>query len=329
VGRRQRELRKPIKWFSIPACWRYERPQRGRVREHWQWNVDLLGIPGAEAEAEIIAVFATFLREIGLDDADFCVRIGHRAWLAERLSQIGVPPDAQLPVLKAIDRREKLPAGEFDRQLIEAGLDTRQRLDLDSLLESRDFGDYPPLRDLFELLEWYGLAGVCEFDPGIVRGLAYYTSTVCEIWDRRRELRAIAGGGRYDDLTVALGGERLPGVGMAMGDVVLTLLLRREDKLPVARRELDAFVVSYSASEWFRGIKLATDLRRAGLRVDRSLQSASMSRQLRQAESVGARTVVILAPTELARGEVVVRDLETGAQRDVPLAEVEEVVRRR
>jgi histidyl-tRNA synthetase len=206
-------------------------------------------------------------------------------------------------------------------------LDPRQRGDLVALLDARDFGAYQPLSELFQLLDWYGLGDCCEFDPSIVRGLAYYTSTVYEIWDRRREFRAIAGGGRYDDLTVALGGDPLPGVGMAMGDAVLTLLLRREAKLPEAGRELDAFVAWYSEAEQAEGIRLAQDLRRSGLRVDRSLQSSSLSRQLRQAEAVGARVAIILAPDELAKGEAVVRDMATGSQRALPLGEVLVAVR--
>jgi histidyl-tRNA synthetase len=263
----------------------------------------------------VLAVAVAYLREVGLPDTAFRVRIGHRAWLADRLSSLGVSTDRQLSTLRAIDRREKLPTDEYQRELADAGLDVYQAADLTALLDARDYGAYPPLRDLFGLLETYGLADCCEFDGGIVRGLTYYNSTVYEIWDARRELRAIAGGGRYDDLSVALGGDPMPGVGLGMGDVVLTLLLARERKIPALRRELDVFVACYSAAERPTAIRLAQELRSVGLSVDRSLQTQSLGRQLSQANSLGAGVAVIVAPEELARGEVVIRDMTTGEQR--------------
>ena len=326
VAQRQMALPKPIKWFSIPACWRYERPQKGRVREHWQWNVDVLGVPGVEAEAEIIAVFVSFLREVGLTEREFCVRVGHREWLAAALGRLGVPSERHLAVLRAIDRREKVPSDVFEQQLAEAGLDKRQVTGLIDLLDAADYGDSPPIRELMRLLDLYGLGAYCVFDPTIVRGLAYYTSTVYEIWDARRELRAIAGGGRYDDLTVALGGQRLPGAGMAMGDVVVSLLLEREGKLPATTRQLDVFVACYSAEETGDAIRVAQRLRESGLRVERSLTATSLSNQLRQAEVAGARFAVILAPDELSRNQVVLRDLGTGQQSVIAIGQIDVAV---
>ena len=326
VAQRQGTLRKPIKWFSLPSCARYERPQKGRLREHVQWNVDVLGIDGVEAEAEIIAVFVTFLCQVGLSERDIRVRIGHRGWLATVLTQLDVPATEHLAVLRAIDRREKVAPDEFRRLLAEAGLAARQVANLIATLDARDYGDCAPLRELVTLLGDYGLSGYCEFDPTIVRGLAYYTSTVYEIWDVKREFRAIAGGGRYDDLTVALGGERLPGAGMAMGDVVLTLLLQREGLLPAIPRTLDVFVARYADEQIGVSIQLAQRLRHVGLSVERSLRSAGLGAQLRHAEATGARTAVIVAPDELARDEAIVRDLHTGEQATVSLADIEAAV---
>ena len=319
VAQRQSALRKPIKWFSIPSCWRDERQQKGRLREHFQWNVDVLGIEGPEAEAEALAVVLTLLRELGLTERDMRVRIGHRGWLAEALSRLGVAEAAQMEVLRVIDRREKITPEQFVADLGRVGLTAGQVDGLAARLDARDYRGCAPLVELMALLDAYGLSAYCEFDPTIVRGLAYYTSTVYEIWDARREFRAIAGGGRYDDLTVALGGERLPGAGIAMGDVVLTLLLRREGKLPALAPALDAFVACYSADERDAGIRLAQTLRAAGLRVDRVLKPASLRDQLRQAEALGARVAVLLAPDELARGAAVVRDLRDGTQTVVAL----------
>jgi histidyl-tRNA synthetase len=182
------------------------------------------------------------------------------------------------------------------------------------------------LRELMVLLDDFGLADYCAFDPTIVRGLAYYTGTVYEIWDARREFRAIAGGGRYNDMTVALGGEPLPGVGMAMGDVVLGLLLQREGLMPGGQSTLDAFVARHSEQQNGESIRLAQRLRQAGLRVDRSLKAASLGAQLRQAEAEGARVAIILAPYEMARGEAIVRDLRSGEQETVSLNGLERAV---
>jgi histidyl-tRNA synthetase len=322
VAQRQRELRKPIKWFSIPAVWRYERPQKGRVREHWQWNVDLFGVPEVEAEAEVIAVFATLLREVGLTEREFRVRIGHRGWLAGELSRIGVAPESHVPVLRAIDRREKVGEEVFRVLLGGAGLSASQGASLAALLDARDYGDFAPLSELFDLLDCYGLADYCEFDPGIVRGLAYYTSTVYEIWDARREFRAIAGGGRYDDMTVALGGDPIPCAGMAMGVVVLTLLLDRERKLPSLRRQTETFVAVHPSADRREAITVTEKLREAGMRVDRALQAATLGRQLRHAEAIGARVAVIVAPDESAQGEMIVRDLRAGTQTSIPADDV-------
>jgi histidyl-tRNA synthetase len=322
VAQRQRQLRKPIKWFSIPSCWRYERPQKGRLREHWQWNVDLLGVSGSEAEAEIIAVFLTLLREVGLTEADVRVRIGHRGWWATALADLGIPAERNLAILRIVDRQEKLPADEFRRQLVEAGLTEAQVDRIVALLGEPSYDGFSDLVELFDLLKEYGLTRYCQFDPSIVRGLAYYTSTVYEIWDRKKELRAIAGGGRYDNLTVALGGDPLPGAGMAMGDVVLGLMLEREGKLPAPVKHIDVYVACYSPDERPIAIRLCQELRAAGLSAERALKPGGLTPQLRQAEAAGARYAIILAPTELARGEAVVRDLRTGQQSAVALGEV-------
>jgi histidyl-tRNA synthetase len=326
VAQRQSALRKPIKWFSIPSCWRYERMQKGRLREHFQWNVDVLGVEGPEAEAEVIAVVVTLLRELGLTTRDIRVRIGNRAWLAVALTELSISESAQLWVLRIIDGREKVTPAAFSAELAEAGLTPAQVAGLIARLDARDYTGCAPLCELMDLLTAYGLAEFCEFDPTIVRGLAYYTGTVYEVWDQRREFRAIAGGGRYDDLTVALGGARLPGAGIAMGDVVLSLLLAREGKLPTLAPALDAFVACYSADERDAGIRLAQSLRAAGLRVDRALQPASLREQLRRAEALGARTAVLLVPDELARGAAILRDLRAGTQTVVALENVADTI---
>lgn len=329
VAQRQSALRKPIKWFSIPSCWRYERTQKGRLREHFQWNVDLLGVEGPEAEAEAIAVVVTLLRELGLTERDIRVRIGSRAWLVAALADLGiVAQSSQMDVLRVIDRREKITPAGFAADLAEVGLSSEQVVELNTRLDTRDYAGFAPLCELMNLLGAYGLAAYCEFDPTIVRGLAYYTGTVYEVWDLKREFRAIAGGGRYDDLTVALGGARLPGAGIAMGDVVLSLLLEREGKLPDLAPALDAFVACYSADERDAGIRLAQTLRAAGLRVDRALKPASLREQLRQAEALGARMAVLLVPDELSRGAVIVRDLREGTQTVVALEGVAGMIAR-
>lgn len=325
VAVKQNELRKPIRWFTIPNIWRYEQPQRGRKREFYQWNVDILGVESMDADAEIVAVTVDVMRALGLGKGDFVVRISNRYYLEELLKSLGIDLAIKGAVYREIDRIEKLKPEVFRANLEQAGVESATVEKLEKALRDRDFGDFKPLRDLWDRLEQYGIAEYAEFDPSIVRGLLYYTGTVFEVWDAtKRFRRAVMGGGRYDNLVTALGGSPLPGVGIACSDVTLEEMLDQLGKLPKLPRLLDAFVAHYSAAERPAAIQVASRLRAAGLSTELSLADTALDKQLKAASNSGARFAVIVAPAELEKGEVNIKNLQTREQRTVKLEELAE-----
>ncbi|MDT8340177.1 MAG: histidine--tRNA ligase [Longimicrobiales bacterium] len=339
LAERSRALPKPIRWFSIPQLFRYERQQRGRLREHFQWNVDVVGEAGEGADAEVLAVALDALRALGLTAEDVRARVSDRRLLSALLSAAGVAPDRLLAAFAVIDKVER-EARERTRVRLreEAGLAEAQADAVLSLFDDPSldavrtrFGDDPEVADAVARLEAYlatlramGLGPFVAFDLSIVRGLAYYTGVVFEVFDRRGEFRAVCGGGRYDRLLERVGGEALPAVGFGMGDVVLTELLRARGLLPDTARSLDYFLVWVGAEARARALALAHRLRDRGAAVGYALRETGVRRQFKNAESEGARAVIVLGPDELERGVARVRDMTSGQEREVPLAELEE-----
>jgi histidyl-tRNA synthetase len=335
---RSRALPKPIRWFSIPQLFRYERQQRGRLREHFQWNVDVVGESEVGADAEILAVALDALRELGLGPEAIRARVSDRRLLSALLQTAGVPEDRLLAAYAVIDKVEREPPEKtLERLQDEAGVTPAQAGEILALFQNPGldrvadrFGDQEAvaaeverLRDYFSILEAMELGDFVEFDLTIVRGLAYYTGIVFEIFDRAGELRAICGGGRYDRLLERVGGESLPAVGFGMGDVVLTELLRERALLPDVGRELDYFVVSVGDEARRRALQLAHRLREQGARVAYSLRGQGVRKQFKSAESEGAREVIVLGPEELSQGIARVRDMTSGEEREVQLEELE------
>ncbi len=332
LGDRSRAMAKPIRWFSMPQLFRYERQQRGRLREHFQWNVDIVGEDDVAADAEVLAVALDGLRELGLGPDDVRARVSDRRLLAALLRSAGVDDDRLAQAYAVVDKIERQSRERsLERFRTEVGLDesTAARVlemfaapGLDAV--SAAYGDRAEVAEALEHFERYlatlealGLGAFVEFDLTIVRGLAYYTGIVFEIFDARGELRAVCGGGRYDRLLELVGGEPLPAVGFGMGDVVLTELLRDLDRLPDTRPSVDFFVVVIGNELRGQALDLAGGLRRRGCSVAYALRSQAVRKQFKAAETAGAREVVVLAPDESARGEVVVRDMATGAERTV------------
>ena len=337
LGERHRSMAKPIRWFSVPQLFRYERQQKGRLREHFQWNVDVIGEEGVGADAEVIAVALDGLRDLGLDHEDVCARVSDRRLLTAVLSAIGVE-DARLPTaLAIIDKIERAPADRsLDRLQAEVGLDeagaraTFELLDqggLDSV--KGKFGDIEAVAAELERMEEYlgsleamGLGAFVEFDLRIVRGLAYYTGIVFEIFDRKGELRAICGGGRYDHLLELVGGDPLPAVGFGMGDVVLGELLRNRDLAPAVAPEVDYFIVIIGEEHRDLAYAIAHAQRDRGAKVQYALREQPVRKQFTAAGSAGAREVIVLGPDEVARECAVLRDMASGDEREVPLKEL-------
>ncbi len=337
LGERSRAMAKPIRWFSIPQLFRYERQQRGRLREHFQLNVDILGEAGTGADAEVLAVAVDSLRALGLGPDDFVARVSDRRLLSAVLAALGVPEDRMPATFSDIDKYERVGADATrDRLQASAGLAGRQ---VDSLLEILDGAGLDVVEDLLgereavgasldELRRYradltaMGLEPFLRFDLRIVRGLAYYTGIVFELFDRKGKLRAICGGGRYDQLLERVGGEPLPAVGFGMGDVVLTELLRDRALLPEATPSLDWFIACVSPAQRLLGREIAHFLREAGSTVAYALEQRPVRKQLAMAARQGARKVILLGPDETAKGVAVIRDMAHGTQHEVSLADL-------
>ena len=338
LAKRSRGMSKPIKWFSMPQLFRYERAQRGRLREHFQWNVDIIGEPSVAADAEVLAIAIDGLRELGFTAKDFSARVSDRRLLTALLLVIGVQEENLGATFGVIDKIERLPAEKAEHLLVEeAGLDKAEIEVLKSLLSSteiddvaRAFGDDARVaeelhrfRQYTDMLEAMGLGDFVELDLRIVRGLAYYTGIVFELFDREGDLRAICGGGRYDRLLELVGGEPQPAVGFGMGDVVLGELLKEMNLVPEYERALDYFLVAVTGEEYPAALRLAHQLRDQGHSVAYGLKQQGVVKQMKAAAREGANTVLIIGPDELANGTVLVRDMTSGEQREVQRQEFE------
>jgi histidyl-tRNA synthetase len=326
-------LRMPLRWFAIGQNWRYERTTRGRKREHYQWNVEILGEPSVSAEAELIAAIFALLDRLGLLPGAVRMRVNSRALLEETLrgGVLRERPEAFAPLCVVIDKLDKIGAEAVTAQLTgEIGLSKTEAAEVLAGLGVRDLEEaarrapegstaVAELRRLFELLEAYGVADRVAFDASVVRGLAYYTGVVFEGFDAEGALRAVCGGGRYDRLVEQLGGPALPAAGFGFGDVVIGELLRDRGLAPELGRDLDAVVFAVSEGERPAAIRVARRLREAGRSAELVLGTPRLKRALQDADRAGAREIWIVGPEELGRGVARVRDLASGEQRDEEL----------
>ena len=329
VNAKINSLPRPIKWFSVPRLCRAENPQRGRLREFFQWNVDVIGSDSLLADAECILTAVDFLREVGLSPEDVCVRIGSRPLAIAALAAAGVGPGAADAALAVLDKRPKLSEEAFAEVAAAAGLSAEQIeavgrfQDCATPAELREHfagveevrADLDGLEELLVALATMGVGDYCVLDMRIVRGLAYYTGVVYEVFDRGQSLRAVAGGGRYDNLLEVLGGPAVGATGFGMGDVVLGLLLEEKGKLGQLKPALDFFVIDGEDGALDTVIEVVGGLRRKGLTADFSYKRQSIGKQLKAANRRGARQVVIVREDRVA-----VKNLETGNQGDRPLS---------
>jgi histidyl-tRNA synthetase len=334
LGDRSRGMSKPIRWFSIPQLFRYERQQRGRLREHFQLNVDIVGEGSVAADVEIVAVSIDALRELGLTAVDFYARVSDRRLLTAVLNASGIDGQGLQSAFGIVDKMERAPKEKSQQRLVaECGLTEDSADTLLTLLDTtgldqirEHFGEdeavataLEPLSEYLVMLEAMGLGDYVEVDLRIVRGLAYYTGIVFELFDRKGELRAICGGGRYDRLLELVGGDPLPAVGFGMGDVVLGELLKDRGLLPEYERAVDYYLVIVSEEERTEALRIATRLRAAGHSVAYGLREQGVGKQMKAAAKEGARQVFIVGPDELARGSVMARDMVTGEEREIAL----------
>lgn len=318
----------PIKWYSIPQCWRYERTQRGRGREHYQWNVDIWGTNEISADAELISILVTFFNRVGLTEEDLVIRMSSRKVLEEVLGSLGITGDTFTQTCIIVDKMDKLPADTVSQQLADLGLEpnaigtiqsTLGIKDMESLREvlGEDSEAVSELTNLFSALDSYGISEWVEFDASIVRGLAYYTGPVFEAHDRAGELRAICGGGRYDKLLSTLGGKDLPATGFGFGDMVIMELLAEKGLVPELTSGNDDIVISLSPELRNAAMSVASSLRSAGRAVDLVLEDKRLKWAFKHAERSGAQRLVMVMPDEWKEGKVRIKDLETGEETNV------------
>ena len=322
VAAKLASLRRPLRWFAIPQLFRYERQQRGRLREHFQLNMDILGEDDEAADAELIAAAIDVLRRLGLTADDVVVRVSDRRLLRALLLGAGVV-DGQLDAVYAIvDKIERTAPEKTAARLAEAGLApdvVGAVLGLpwegDALAAGLEAAR--PLERCLAAVRAMGLGDFVRTDLRIVRGLAYYTGIVFEVFDRGGALRAIAGGGRYDDLLRLVGGEALPALGFGMGDVVLGELLEEKGLLPDVGPSVDVFLVAVDDAGRGEIPALAMELRDAGLSVIYELHARAVGKQFKAADAAGARVAVVLGGEEAARGTVRVKILGDGTEREI------------
>ena len=323
VAQRQAQLIRPVRWFSFGPFWRYERPQRGRTREFFQWNIDLLGAETPAADGEIVAIGAGFLRSLGLSPDDVAIHLNSRRLMERKLAEIGIGDNLRMDVFRLIDRRDKLSPDKWQAWASDLGLSDAQSEALLALLVNADlWHESEELRTVFATAEAFGVAGYLVYDASIVRGLDYYTGPVFEAYDRAGKFRAIFGGGRYDNLVADVGGDPITGVGFAMGDVIIELLLDRAGKRPdLPASPSQVLMTLFDDDLYAQTVALAARLRQAGINVEQSLEPVRLGKQIRYADRSGIPYVAILGPEELEAGTVVLKDLSTGEQRAYSEAE--------
>ncbi|MEK6574207.1 MAG: histidine--tRNA ligase [Chloroflexota bacterium] len=322
VAARAGGLPRPIRWWSFGPMWRYERPQKGRSREFFQWNIDILGTDSIEADAEIAAVGAEFFRAIGLTPAEVKLQINNRKLMSEQVAALGIG-DIK-PALKLIDRIDKLSPQAWADYGVEQGLTTEQTAGLRTLLGDKElWRKSDELIRFFEILDAMGVGEYFEYEPGVVRGLDYYTRTVMEARDRDGEFRAILGGGRYDNLVAEVGGDRISGVGYAMGDMVIGLVAAKYGKIPAfAKSPASVLVTVFGPGSVADSLRAARLLREAGIPTETYPDAVKLDRQLKYADAQGIRFAVIIGPDEASAGKATVKDLQNRAQFSVNLADL-------
>ena len=332
VLQHNKSLSFPIKWFSMPQCFRYERMTKGRRREHFQWNADIIGQPHILAEAEILMLLISACESMGLTKKEFKVFINDRRILNAILSQINVPTELHSTVLVILDKRDKISSEAFVAMLEDTGMSAKQVGQLNEFLSNTDLKDLEEnlsdttgveqLHSLMDMMDTAGCSGYLKFDISIVRGLSYYTGAVFEVNSPEKKHRAICGGGRYDSLLSAFGGETVPAVGFGFGDVVVLDVLKEMGRFPELPRKLDYTIIPFANEQVGIALKIAAELRMRGSVVDCNFSMRKMKKTMRQANESGAAKAILLFPEELAEDKVVIRDMILHEQKPVKIADL-------
>ena len=317
IAAKQGELTYPVRWWSFGPFWRYEQPQKGRSREFFQWNIDMLGVSSPEADAELIAVAATFLRSVGLSPELATIYVNNRRLMESEFDALNIPQEKRLDVSSMVDRRSKMEPAKWDSYVLESGITQIQLDGLKNILADFDlWKKSDELVRLFAALDGLGVKEYVKFDPNIMRGLLYYTGTVFEAFDTSGSLkRAILGGGRYDNLLADVGGQPLSGVGFAMGDVVVGIILQEKGLLPeFIPSPAPILVTIFDESLMKESFSLSAELRSAGLNVLCFPEPAKLQKQFKFADKMKVRVVLTVGPDEAANAQVAVKNLVSGEQ---------------
>ena len=319
VAQRQKELPFPLKWTTIAQCFRYERMTKGRKREHYQWNMDIIGEESVLAEAEVIGAACDALRRMGLSSADFKVHVSSRKFLGQLLQESGIASEKHAQVFLALDKRGKMPDSEIAEMLKDGGLDESEVKATFAIMETKSYEKCPELVELFRLAEVAGFADCLMFDIAVIRGLSYYTGVVFECFDTAGEFRAIFGGGRYDNLLTTIGGEPTSAVGLGFGDVVVTELLKSRLGADAAKAKKGVAVGFMFPEQRDAAVRLAAKLRAEGNRVDLALKAQKPKKFFSHADSSCAAKAVFLGPDDVAAGKARLKDMETREETEVCL----------
>ncbi|MDI6694434.1 MAG: histidine--tRNA ligase [Anaerolineales bacterium] len=330
VAQRQKQLIYPLRWWSWGPFWRYERPQKGRTREFFQWNIDLIGIDSPQADAEMIAIAASFLRQAGLSPNQVNILVNNRQLMDSELAALEIPTEMRKEVFKLIDRRDKLSSKDWDAYAADVGLSLTQLEGLKTLLANFDlWRKSPRMVKIFNLISDLGLGDYVRYAPHIIRGLDYYTGVVFEAWDKDGEFRAILGGGRYDNLVADVGGDPLPAIGFAMGDLVISLVLKKFGCLPpnLGVSPASILVTIFDENSAALSFQIAARLRSAGVCTAVYPEAAKLSRQFKYGDRMGMRLALVIGPDEQAQKVVTVKDLRSGEQRSIPQETLEQTLK--
>lgn len=317
IAAKQNELTYPARWWSFGPFWRYEQPQKGRAREFFQWNIDMLGVNSPQADAELVAVAATFLLSVGLTPDQATIYVNNRRLMDSEFDKLQIPNEKRLDVSNLVDRRSKMESAKWDAYAIELGLNQTQLDGLKNILSNFElWKESDELVKFFSALEALGVKEYVKYDPNIMRGLLYYTGTVFEAFETSGSLkRAILGGGRYDNLLADVGGNPLSGVGFAMGDVVMGIILQEKDLLPEFNpTPADVLVTLFDESFLDKSFSLSAQLRKAGINTLVFPEPAKLQKQFKFADKMKVKLAIVLGPDEDAQGLVVIKNLQSGDQ---------------
>lgn len=322
ILKRGKAMMLPVRWFSIPQCWRFETIQLGRKREHFQWNMDVVGVASVNCEVELLCAITTFFSNVGLTSKDIGIKVNSRKVLQQVLEPLGVVGEKFAPVCVVVDKLDKLTEEEVHKELTDLQLGTEviakitEALSIKDLehLESMLGAENPAvveLKTLWSLAKAYGFDDWLIFDASVVRGLAYYTGVVFEAFDRNKQFRAICGGGRYDGLLSLYGAKEVtPAAGFGMGDVVIIELLKAKGLLPNFAPHVDIMIVPFDEAHRPAACQVATKLRSLGKKVEVQLiPKKKIAWCYEQADRIGANQLCFVAPDEWAAGKVRIKNL--------------------